>query len=51
MHTPPMTQEGIEARKVAKGERNAMIIARTAVQTIVATEALPEIATQAIDSP
>ena len=46
-----MTQEGMEERKVANGEIKAMIIARIAVVMMVATEALPEIATQAIDSP
>ena len=51
MQTPPITQEGMELTNATKGERKEMMIARTAVVMIVATEALPVIATQAMDSP
>ena len=46
-----MTQLGILARKVTKGAINDATIAMTAVTKMVMTEALPEIATQPIDSP
>ena len=51
MQTPPMTQAGIVARNVANGPMKLMTIAMIAVQRIVTTEALPEIATQPMDSP
>ena len=46
-----MTQEGIVARKVTKGPKKEITIARTAVVKMVTTEALPVIATQPTDSP
>ena len=51
MHTPPITQEGMVARKVTKGAKNEATIARIAVASIVSTDALPVIATQPTDSP
>ena len=50
-HTPPITQEGMVARKVANGEMNEITIAMIAVVKMVRTDALPEIATQPTDSP
>ena len=51
MHTPPITQEGIEFTNATKGLQKEIIIARIAVVIIVATEAFLVIATQATDSP
>ena len=51
MQTPPITQEGMVARKVTKGAKKEAAIAISAVTDIVIVEALPEIATQPTDSP
>lgn len=51
MHTPPITQFGIDARKVTKGPKKEMIIAIAAVVRMVTTEAFPVIATHPTDSP
>ena len=51
MQTPPMTHPGIVERKVANGPTKLMTIAMIAAARIETTEALPEIATQPIDSP
>ena len=51
MQTPPITHFGIVARNVTKGAMNAATMAMMAVQRIVTMEALPEMATQPMDSP
>ena len=51
MHTPPITHEGMELKKAITGEMKEITIARHAVQIMVMTDALPVIATQAMDSP
>ena len=51
MQTPPITQEGIELRKVTNGPKKEMMMAMIAVVRIVTTEALPVMATQPTDSP
>ena len=51
MHTPPITQPGIESKKATKGDTNEINIAIIAVTVIVAIEALRVIATQPTDSP
>ena len=51
MHTPPITQEGIVAKRVTNGAKKEATIAITAVVNIVITEALPVIATQPTLSP
>ena len=51
MHTPPITQEGIELTKATNGDINDIIIAPIAAAMIVATDAFLVIATQPTDSP
>ena len=51
IQTPPITQEGIVARKVTNGAKNAAAIHITAVVKMVTTDAFLEIATQPTDSP
>ena len=51
MHTPPITQPGIESRNAVNGEMNETRIAIAAVAEIVITDALRVIATQPTDSP
>ena len=51
MHTPPITQLGMELTKATKGERKETSIAPIAAAKIVTTEAFFVIATHPIDSP
>ena len=51
MHTPPITQPGMELTKATNGEKKLTSMARMAVARIVTTEALRVMATQATDSP
>ncbi len=51
MHTPPITQAGIEEMKATNGVMKEMIRHSTAAQVMVATLALRVMATQAMDSP
>ena len=49
--TPPITHEGMESIKAMSGVRKEKIIQPNAATRIVMLEALPVMATQAIDSP
>ena len=49
--TPPITQLGMEARKVTKGPKKEITIHITAVVVMVTTDALRVMATQPTDSP
>ena len=51
MHTPPMTQPGMESRKATKGPMKETRMAMMAVVVMVTTEALRVMATQPTDSP
>ena len=51
MHTPPITQLGMEFTTATNGVRNEITIARIAVVIIVMIDALPVTATQAMLSP
>ena len=51
IQTPPMTQLGIVLSKMENGKMKDKTIAKQAVVKIVLTEALPEMATQPMDSP
>ncbi len=51
MHTPPMTQGGMELRKATKGLRKETAMHRNAAHQMVATEALRVMATQPMLSP
>ena len=49
--TPPMTQLGMDARKVTKGPKKEMTMHMMAAVVMVTTEALRVMATQPTDSP
>ena len=51
IQTPPMTQLGIVLSKSENGKMKDNTMAMQAVTKIVLTEALPEMATQPMDSP
>ena len=51
MQMPPITQDGIVARRVVNGAINDTTIAKIAVANVVQTDAFLEMATHPTDSP
>ena len=51
IHTPPMTQAGMDEIKATNGEMKEMMMHSKAATVMVATDAFLVMATQAMDSP
>ncbi len=51
IHTPPITQEGMESISATRGVKNENIIHPNAANRMVMLEAFPVMATHAMDSP